>query len=119
MKLAQLRACDGCGGPLFTPPGRWFQLVRTTAAIVTETGVKALAAALRGGALVPLDRVGLDSERGPRPSIEVLGDRDPAEIEELVLCASCYQNRPLAEVVRARRRRLEAEGPGAATTRPN
>ena len=33
MKLADLRPCDGCNGPLFAPKtGRWFQVVRTSGA---------------------------------------------------------------------------------------
>lgn len=102
MKLADLRPCDGCGGPLFTPPGRWFEVVRTTPALLSPSSAEILREAERAG--IPLQS--LDADRAG-DAVTVLGDRDPRQIEELLLCVDCYYylNRPLAELVH--RRRLE------------
>lgn len=114
MKLGDIRSCDGCGAPLITPPGRWFQLVRTTPAIVTETGVAALAAAARNS--VPLER--LEADRHGKPLVAVLGDDDPDELVELTLCVTCYQDRPIAECVRARQQRIDGAAGRPAASRP-
>ena len=104
MKLSDLTPCDGCGGPLFTPPGRWFQVVRTTGALVTPAGVEIVQAAARQA--VPLHR--LEADRGST-SVVVVGDREPRLLDEVKLCVTCYHDRPIAEIARRRRERLELE----------
>ena len=102
MKLADLRPCDGCGGPLFTPPGRWFQVVRTTPALLGPSAVEILAAADRSG--IPLQD--LDATRAG-DSVIVMGDRDPRQLAELLLCVDCYHTQPIAELVRRRQECVE------------
>jgi hypothetical protein len=102
MKLSELTVCDGCGGPLFTPPGRWFQLVRTSGALITPDAVEVIRAAARQG--IPLQRVETDRTS---PDIHVLGDANRSHLDELQLCVPCYHTRPIAPIVRRRRERIE------------
>jgi len=104
VKLSQLTQCDACGGPLFTPPGRWFQVVRTSGAIIRTRALELLgAAALQGVSLERLESCG----PALADPVDVLGDLDPRQLEELLLCVPCYHARPLADVVRRRRERIE------------
>lgn len=103
MKLADLRPCDGCNGPLFAPKtGRWFQVVRTSGALLSPLALDVVHAAARQG--VPLERLEAD-RRGD--VVAVLGDRDPRQVQELLLCVECYHSRPIAELVRRRQERVE------------
>lgn len=103
MRLADLRPCDGCGGPLFAPStGRWFQVVRTTGALLSPLALDVVHAATRQG--VPLERLEAD-RRGD--VVAVLGDRDPRQVQELLLCVECYHTRPIAALVRRRQERVE------------
>lgn len=102
MKLSDLRPCDGCRGPLFTPPGRWFQVVRTTGALISPLAFAAVRAAARHG--VPLEHL---EPSGGAESVDVLGDWDPRQMQELLLCVDCYHSRPIAELVRRRQERVE------------
>lgn len=112
MRLSDLRSCDGCGGPLFTPPGRWFQLVRTSGALVSPAALEVVAAAVRQG--VPLDRV--EAGRLGREAITVYMDAPvlPRDVDravppqyELALCVECYHHKPIAELARRRVEALE------------
>lgn len=100
MKLADLRPCDGCAGPLFTPPGRWFQVIRISGAILGQSALQVLRVAERLG--VPLQVI--EADRGD--AVAVLGDRDPRQLQELLLCVECYHSRPIAEIVRRRQERI-------------
>lgn len=103
MRLADLRPCDGCGGPLFSPPvGRWFQVVRTSGALLSPLALDVVRAAARQG--VPLERLEADRHGD---AVAVLGDNDPRQVQELLLCTDCYHSRPIAELVRRRLERIE------------
>lgn len=114
MRLSDLWPCDGCGGPLFTPPGRWFQLVRTSGALVTPAALEVVAAAARQR--VPLDRIEAGA-RG-REAVQVYMDMNLQTLAscyavapqyELVLCVECYHHKPLAEMARRRVEALERQ----------
>lgn len=102
MKLSDLRPCDGCGGPLFTPPGRWFQVLRISGALLGPRAVETLRAAVRQG--VPLSRLEAEHQYD---AVLVLGDDDPRQREELLLCVECYHSKPVADIVRRRRQVVE------------
>lgn len=85
MRLADLRPCDRCCGPLLLPAsGRAFTVVRITVAIVTEKGLDLLEAA--GRAMVPIANI---EARHRVPTIVVLGDQDPALMDERLFCSAC------------------------------
>lgn len=104
MKLSELRVCDGCNGPLMAIGARWFQVVRTSGALVTPGAYAILRAASRHG--VPLARVEVDSASGTDPVV-IVGDQSPGLMTELLLCVSCYHTKPIAELARRRQERLE------------
>lgn len=104
MRLSDLHPCDGCGGPLFTPPGRWFQVVRATGALITPSGLEIVKTAARHG--IPLERVAADISGS---GVVELGDQNTAFADELLLCVGCYHDRPIAEIARRRRERMELE----------
>lgn len=104
MRLSDLHPCDGCGAPLFTPPGRCFQVVHASVAVVTPLGVDIVKAAERHG--VPLERLSADQ---PGAGVVLLADQATALQDKLLLCIDCYHNRPIAEIARRRRERMELE----------
>lgn len=88
MKLADLRPCDACGGPLFVPAtGRTFWLFRVSAAAVTDHGVALLEAAAR--TYTAIDRIEGRYPRGE--SVVDLGDAVPALRQEAAICSSCLR----------------------------
>ena len=102
MRLSDLHPCDGCGGPLFTPPGRWFQVVRATGVLITPSGLEIVKTAARHG--IPLERVAADISGSGVVEIGI-----PTPSQELLLCVGCYHDRPIAEIARRRRERMELE----------
>ena len=107
MKLSDLRVCDGCGGPLFSPASRWFQVVRTSGALLTSAAHEIVEAAARHH--LPLERLE-GTVHGE--AVMVLGDGQPQCLDELLLCVTCFHERPIAEIARRRRESLLAAVPG-------
>jgi hypothetical protein len=101
VRLSDLRVCDGCGGPLFSPSSRWFQVVRTSGALLTAVAHEVVEAAARNH--LPLDRL---EHAVCGPAVMVLGDEQEQCLDELLLCVTCFHERPIAEIARRRRETL-------------
>lgn len=97
MRLSDLRVCDGCGGPLFVPPARWFQVVRSSGAIVRPEAMAVLETAARAGVSIAQAEAQMTS--APADVVDVLGDLEPRAGAELYVCVRCYHHRTIAEVV--------------------
>lgn len=101
MKLSELRVCDGCGGPLFVPPARWFQVVRSSGAIVRPEAMEVAEIAARSG--VSIAQAEAQMAIPADHAVDVLGDLASSAGVELFICVRCYNNRTVSELVRCRR----------------
>jgi hypothetical protein len=77
-------------------------VVRTSGALLSPLALDVVRAAARQG--VPLQRLEVDRAGD---AVAVLGDADPRQLQELLLCVDCYHAKPIAELVRRRRERIE------------
>jgi hypothetical protein len=97
MKLSDLHTCDGCEGPLVTPPEHWFWRVRVSGARVDlRAATRVVGHSLVSG--IDLKEAEAACVDGGANVVEILADRDPRLEEELLVCTRCHGSKTLAEI---------------------